>query len=117
RIFLNNSSVGLYASMVELRKQHPASGLKKWAVAAWAMFRELRSNRKVAARLEVDDHEAVRRTPLIMIANNEYVLSGFEATTRASLTGGRLAVYVVKPGGGWRIARLVWQILWGRAHQ
>ena len=116
-IFINNSSLGLYPHMVELRRQHPARGARKWAIAAWAMLKELRRNRRVSVELEVEGEAVTRHTPLLMVANNEYKLTGFDATARESLASGQLAVYIVKPGTTWRFAKLVWQILWGRAHR
>jgi YegS/Rv2252/BmrU family lipid kinase len=116
RTFLNNSSIGLYPRMLELRQQKPAKGLKKWAVAAWALAKELRKNRRVTVDVQIEGQMVSRKTPLVMVANNEYVLAGFEATTRAALDRGLVAVYIVKPGGALRLARLVWQILRGNAH-
>jgi YegS/Rv2252/BmrU family lipid kinase len=116
-IFLNNSSLGLYPHMLQLREQHPAKGLRRWAVAAWAMLRELRRNRTVTLTIRTEHETVIRRTQLLMVGNNEYRLAGFEATSRSSLHDGRLAVYIVKPGGRRRIARLVWQIIRGKARQ
>src|SRR5262249_39207144 len=42
KIFLNNSSLGLYPRIVRLRERSEARGIWKWPVAAWATLRVLR---------------------------------------------------------------------------
>lgn len=115
RLFLNNSSVGLYPRIVELRERYRARGLEKWIVAAWATLRVTRKSRALRIQVSVDGRDAVQTTPLIFIGNNEYRMAGFDAASRASLTGGQLALYVVHGDGRWAFLRLVWQILVGTA--
>ena len=113
--FLNNSSVGLYPRIVQLRERYRARGLEKWIVAAWATLRVTRQPRALRVQIGADGRDVVRITPLIFIGNNEYRMAGFDAASRASLTGGQLAVYVVKGDGRWAFLRLVWRILIGTA--
>ncbi len=115
RIFLNNSSVGLYPRIVQLRERYRARGLEKWIVAAWATLQVTRKPRALRMKLGVDGHAAVQTTPLIFIGNNEYRMAGFDAASRASLAEGQLALYVVQGDGRWALLRLVWRILVGTA--
>ena len=115
RIFLNNSSVGLYPRIVQLRERYRARGFEKWIVAAWATLRVTRKPRALRMQIGLDGRDAMRTTPLIFIGNNEYRMSGFDAASRESLTGGRLALYVVKEDTRWAFVRLVWRILVGTA--
>ena len=117
RIFLNNSSVGLYPRIVQLRERYRARGIEKWIVAAWATLRETRTPRALRVQVGADGRDAVRVTPLIFIGNNAYRMAGFDAASRASLTGGQLALYVVKGAGRWALLRLVWRILVGTASE
>jgi YegS/Rv2252/BmrU family lipid kinase len=117
RVFLNNSSVGLYPRIVQLRERYRARGLTKWLVAAWATARVTRTQRPLHLQIAVDGRDAVGSTPLVFIGNNEYRMAGFDAASRASLTGGRLALYVVRAEGRWRFVKLVWRILAGTATQ
>ncbi len=115
RIFLNNSSVGLYPRIVQLRERYRARGFEKWIVAAWATLQVTRKPRALRMQIGVDGRDVAESTPLIFIGNNEYRMAGFDAASRASLAGGRLALYVVKVDGRWAFVRLVWRILAGTA--
>ncbi|MEO8453372.1 MAG: diacylglycerol kinase family protein [Gemmatimonadota bacterium] len=116
RVFVNNSSLGLYPYIVRLRQQRPARGPIKWAVAAWATLKALRQNRALAVRLIVDGKALSRGTPVILVGNNEYRMAGFDATARESLTGGHLALYIVKARRRGRLVRLGLKIFLGKAH-
>ena len=117
RIFLNNSSVGLYPRIVKLREQHDARGARKWAIAAWATMRAIRNTVPLRVQLLVDGKEVTRSTPLIFIGNNEYRMQGADAASRDSLQDGRLALYLVKTNGQWNLLRLVYRILAGTARE
>lgn len=116
-LFLNNSSLGLYARIVRLRQQYSARGAAKWLVAAWAMLKVLQHNPSFVVRLAANGTSGVRRTSLVMVGNNRYLMEGFDAGSRPSLSDGRLAVYVVTTTSRAHLARLVWRIITGRARQ
>jgi diacylglycerol kinase family enzyme len=111
RVFLNNSSLGLYPLIVRLRAQHPVRGPAKWAVAAWATLREIRHGREIAVLVNSDAGVVVRRTPIVFIGNNEYRAEGLDLGTRASLHDGILSIYIVKSGGKRHLLRLAWRML------
>ena len=117
RVFVNNSSVGLYARIVALRERYHARGPAKWIVAAWATMTVLRRSRPLLVQIEVEGRQVLRRTPLIFIGNNEYRMSGLQAGGRESLARGTLAVYVVKTDGQWKLLRLAWRVVSGTARQ
>lgn len=111
RIFINNSSVGLYPRIVRLRERYQRRRADKWIVAAWATLRVMRTGRPLRVQLTVDGGQIMRTTPLVFIGNNAYRMAGFDAGSRESLQGGTLALYVVKTTGRWRLLRLFWRIL------
>ena len=115
RFFLNNSSLGLYPRIVRLRATHPVRGWRKWIVAIWAVVKTVERNPKISVSIDAGGERVVTRTPIVFIANNEYTMSGLEAGTRASLAGGKLAIYVVRTGGRPRLMRLAWRMFTGRA--
>ena len=117
RLFLNNSSVGLYPRIVQLRERYRKRGIEKWIVAAWATLRVTRQQKPLRVQIAADDSDAVLSTPLIFIGNNEYKMAGFDAGTRDSLQGGKLALYVVMGDTRWQLFQLVWRILAGRARE
>ena len=115
RIFLNNSSIGVYPRLVRLRERYQKRGMAKWIAAFWAMLAVLRRRPFLAVRVVADDETLVRRTPFVLVANNAYRMAGFGAGERESLTDGRLAVYTMNASGRRSLLWLTWQILRGRA--
>jgi diacylglycerol kinase family enzyme len=111
RIFLNNSSLGVYPAIVRLRERYQAGGWGKWIAALWAGLAVLRRNPFMAVRIVVEGETIVRRTPLLFIGNNEYRMSGLQAGSRESLVGRHLALYVFKADRRSSLLRLGWQVL------
>jgi YegS/Rv2252/BmrU family lipid kinase len=111
RYFLNNSSIGAYPRIVELRRRYQSSGLGKWIAALWASLAVLRRRPFLGVRLRVEGETVVRRTPFVFIGNNEYRMVGLGGAHRASLTGGHLAIYVMNASRRVSLARLGWEVL------
>jgi YegS/Rv2252/BmrU family lipid kinase len=115
RIFLNNCSLGVYPAIVRLRERYRTKVGGKWITALWAGLTVLRRNPFMAVRIVVEDKTIIRRTPLLLVANNEYRMAGINAGTRESLASGRLAVYVLNAEQRPGLLRLAWQVLLGGA--
>jgi diacylglycerol kinase family enzyme len=97
RVFVNNSSIGLYPLMVLDRERRRAShGYRKWSATALAAVRVLRhfSLRRLTLRAEGISEPC--RTPLLFIGNNRYEIAGRSLGGRGSLEDGELCVYVAK---------------------
>jgi YegS/Rv2252/BmrU family lipid kinase len=95
RIFLNNSSLGVYPLIVRLRERYRSTLRGKWLAAFWAALTVMRRHPFMAVKIHVEGQEMIRRTPLVLVANNEYRTTGIHAGTRASIVDGRLALYVL----------------------
>lgn len=115
RIFLNNSSIGVYPKLVRLREHYQRHGVGKWIAAAWALLVVLRWHSFMAVRLVTDGVAHVRRTPFVFVGNNDYRMDGLRAGTRDSMTGGRLSVVLMDASGRRSLLWLALQILLGRA--
>ena len=111
RIFLNNSSLGVYPAIVRLRDKYSATVGGKWIAALWAGLTVLRRRPFMAVRIVAEGEAIIRRTPLVLVGNNEYRMSGISAGSRESLAGGRLAVYVLNAEQRPGLLRLAWQLL------
>ena len=114
RIFVNNSSVGLYPRMVWERKAEQRRGRNKWTAFTIAMLRTWRNYRMVVARLVVDGKEAVVRTPFVFVGNNEYTAEGFQLGGRSRLDEGRLSIFVAPDAGRLEILALPLRAVTGR---
>ena len=115
RVFLNNSSLGLYPRIVSARDeaQHRLH-LGKWPALARATWHALRDSRSFDVRLDVDGETLQRRTPFVFIGNNRYTLHGFAAGSRPRLDEGVLSVYVLRPQSLFGFLRLALRALLGR---
>ncbi|HVF27209.1 MAG TPA: diacylglycerol kinase family protein, partial [Pyrinomonadaceae bacterium] len=107
RIFLNNSSLGLYPSIVRRReRQQERLGRGKWYALFWAGLTVLRRYPFLSVRLTADGAELTRRTPFVFIGNNEYEMSSFQIGARACLDKGHLSLYVAHRVGRARLLQL-----------
>jgi YegS/Rv2252/BmrU family lipid kinase len=98
RIFLNNSSIGLYPRIVSEREHAQRHlGVGKWPALAHATWHALRSRSSFNAVVCVDGENLERRTPFIFVGNNDYVLEGFSIGKRTCLDDGKLCLYVLRP--------------------
>lgn len=111
RIFLNNSSLGVYPAIVRLREKYQATIRGKWLAALWAGLTVLRRRPFMAVRIVAEGEAIVRRTPLVLVGNNEYKMAGIHAGSRESLARGRLALYVLNAEQRPSLLRLAWQVL------
>jgi diacylglycerol kinase family enzyme len=112
RIFVNNSSLGVYPAIVRLRERHQAGGLGKWVAALWASLTVMRRNPFMAVRIIAEGEAVVRRTPFVFVGNNEYYMAGLQAGSRDSL-----AVYVLNAERRESLLRLGLQVLLRGAEQ
>jgi diacylglycerol kinase family enzyme len=111
RIFVNNSSLGVYPAIVRLRERYREGGRSKWVAALWASLVVLKRNPFMAVRITVDEQVTVKRTPFVFVGNNEYKMAGLEAGKRESLVQRHLAVYVMNAEQRRGLLRLGWQVL------
>jgi diacylglycerol kinase family enzyme len=97
RIFLNNSSLGLYPDIVHDReKQQRRLGRGKWPAALWATLAALRRYPFLSMRLTVKGETLARRTPFVFIGNNRYTMQGLSIGERDHLDDGLLSLYVAQ---------------------
>jgi diacylglycerol kinase family enzyme len=103
RIFVNNSSIGLYARMVWERHLEQRKGRSKWTAFAVAMARTWRRYPTLVAHLTVAGTQHVFRTPFIFVGNNAYFAEGFNLGARAALDRGELSIFVAPQCGRFEI--------------
>jgi diacylglycerol kinase family enzyme len=115
KIFLNNSSLGLYPRIVRQREAHQKHGLPKWLAFLRALSFVARHYSSLYLRLKVDDARSeYRRTPFIFIGNNKYELAGLQIGKRTSLVGAHLWICKAPDATRGRLLRLTVRALAGR---
>ena len=118
RIFVNNSSLGLYPDIVRDRDlQRRRLGRSKWPALFTASLHALRRYPVLTFRIEIDGQSIVRRSAFAFIGNNEYQMEGFNIGEREGLTDGKLSLYVSQRVGRFGLVRLAFRALVGRLKQ
>jgi len=107
RPFINNASVGMYASLIVERQAMQRLGRRKWLAHGLAAARVWRRYHRLHVILGVDGRERAVRTPFVFIGNNEYQLSGLELGGRTALDAGRLHVCMAPGMPRRRVARMI----------
>lgn len=90
KVFINNSSIGVYSDSLFEREVHEKQ-LGKWPAMIIATVKALIRYRTYKVSIDGKEYS----TPLIFIGNNKYTLHGV-TFQRSTLTGGSLSVYIVR---------------------
>lgn len=118
RMFINNSSIGLYPQIVRKRvQQEQKLGRGKWAAAAWAAWKVIRLSPLLNVKLDLSNMQFQRKTPFVFVGNNEYEMDFFNIGRRQKLDDGKLSVYFLRRGGRWGVIMLILRTLFGRLRQ
>jgi diacylglycerol kinase family enzyme len=118
RVFVNNSSLGLYPDIVRDReRQQKRLGRGKWLALMRASITALRRYPFMDVRLSVDGQEQLWRTPFVFVGNNTYRMEGFAIGEREGLQDGLLSLYVAQRPGRLRLLLLAMRALLGRLLQ
>lgn len=118
RLFINNSSLGLYPDIVlDRERQRQRLGRGKWAALLAASVHAARRYPVLSLQIEVDGKPMQRRSAFVFIGNNDYQMEGFEIGERRCLTAGKLSLYVTQRTGRFGLLRLALRALVGRLRQ
>lgn len=114
RVFLNNSSIGLYPTLVERREKQERK-IGKWPAAAKEAWEIIRRPIE-AQKLVITAGEDVRklRTAFVFIGNNDYHLQDAGISNRPSLTHGHLSLFALRHGGRATLLAALWRTLIGQ---
>jgi len=118
RIFINNSSLGIYPQIVsrrEAQQQRLARG--KWPAFFWATIQALRRFPFLDLRITFEGKQLFRRTSFLFIGNNQYEIAGFNLGSRTCINAGKLGLYLSHRTGRLGLFRLALHALFGRVDQ
>jgi diacylglycerol kinase family enzyme len=113
RIFLNNSSLGIYPRMVRRREEQQKQGRHKWLAFTEASLSVLRHYSLLRVRLQLDGKDLWRTTPFVFIGNNQYEMEGLNIGGRRRLDAGELCLFVANRAGRLDLVRLAFLALFG----
>jgi diacylglycerol kinase family enzyme len=97
RVFVNNSSVGLYPDMVRLREvEQERLGRSKRMAMLSASLRALRHFRRHRLWISAEGLKRPLRTPMLFIGNNRYQVNLLALGQREALDEGELCIYAIR---------------------
>jgi diacylglycerol kinase family enzyme len=118
RVFLNNSSIGLYPEVVHGREElRHRAGVGKWLAMLYAAAAVLRRFPLLTVTLQADGRQATLRTPFVFVGNNVYELRLLGLGRRQSLESGVLSVYLARHQTRAGLLMLAVRTLLGRLDQ
>jgi diacylglycerol kinase family enzyme len=91
--FLNNSSIGIYPSLVDAREEMRARGRSKWPAFVLAALKVLRTQRRVLVNLDTRAESRRWLTSFLFVGNNAYGVHGLQLAGRERVDAGQLFAY------------------------
>lgn len=113
RVFLNNSSLGLYPMIVREREKRQRLGFGKWPAFIWATIQALRRYPLLDIQLRVNDELLHRTTPFVFVGNNEYAMDLFNIGARDRLDKGVLSIYITQRTSRFKLITLALRAVLG----
>jgi diacylglycerol kinase family enzyme len=108
RVFLNNSSIGLYSAVLQQRETtYRKLGRSRAVAYASVALVLVQPPALLNLQLEIDGVRLARRTPLLFVGTNEFQMETFGIPGRTCVRAGHLASYITRPLGLvplWRLA-------------
>jgi diacylglycerol kinase family enzyme len=114
RVFLNNSSLGIYPQLVAKRDRYRRHGPTRWLAAAFALCHVLWRLPRPKVRVLAPGWKAVRRTTCLFIANNIYQFNALASAKRMRLDQGELCLHMANAQSRLSLLRLAIRALFGR---
>jgi diacylglycerol kinase family enzyme len=118
RVFINNSSLGIYPHIVHRRLvEQMRLRIGKWPAFIWGSMHAFRRFPFLKLRVEVEGKTLRRETAFLFVGNNEYEMTGFRIGARKRLDAGKLGLYLTHRIGRWGLIRLAVRALLGHLSQ
>ena len=118
RIFINNSSIGIYPQMVRNREHHQQRwGCGKWPAMMVAIVTAIWRFPRLKVRLGVDQRTMMRATPFVFVGNSVYEMNLLAVRGRSCLDRGELSVYLAHYSGRLGMLRLALRAWFGKLKQ
>jgi YegS/Rv2252/BmrU family lipid kinase len=115
RLFLNNSSLGMYAQVVKRREAlTERMGHTKWPSFIRAALNVLLRFPFLDIRITIDGATTSYHAPVVFVGNNRYELSGMAIGERRRLDAGYLSVEIVSAATRAELIALACRALLGR---
>lgn len=112
RVFINNSSLGMYPSSLRTRERYERF-IGKWPAAIIAAVRGLIGVRAYTVTIAGETF----KTPFVFVGNNEYKLDDLGTANRTALDAGLLCVFIAKTVSRWKLLKIALWTLIGKVKE
>ncbi len=109
RVFINNSSLGMYPTSLRVRRRYERY-IGKWPAAILAALRGIVRFRSYTVAIGNE----VFKTPFVFIGNNTYQLDMPGVPVRTQLDRGNLCIFMAKTDSRWRLVKIALLALIGK---
>jgi diacylglycerol kinase family enzyme len=96
KLFINNSSIGIYPYLVVERERSRTHGLPKLVAMSWAILRAIQNLPIRRLSVTAEGWTERLRSPCAFVGNNEYIISGPRAGTRDRMNAGKLSLLMAR---------------------
>jgi len=118
RVFINNSSLGIYPQLVHRRViEQMRLRIGKWRAGIWAAMHAVRRFPFLDLRIEIEGQTLKRQTAFLFVGNNDYEMTGFRIGARRRLDAGKLGLYLTHRVGRRGLIRLALRAFLGHLSQ
>lgn len=101
-VFVNFSTVGFYAHLIETRTALQKAGISKWTAFIRALIGEFMHYEPLSVVVEGAESTFAKKTPLVFVGNNMIQFGSLDAlAARESFTSGKLQVSLARDRGRW----------------
>lgn len=115
RLVLNNASLGIHPTVLVKRRQlYRRWGRNQVNAYLSVMLTAFQPPPRLRVRLQTNQGEVVRETPLVMVCSNAYQMETFALAGKDCLAEGKFALYVARMAGRATIFRLGLRTAFGR---
>jgi diacylglycerol kinase family enzyme len=115
RYFINNSSLGVYPEAVRVRERWRRL-IGKWPALLVGAVAVLRRFPRLKLDLEIDGERVRRRTPMLFVGNNTYLVEWPDIGERDQLDEGCLSLWLAPVTSRLALLRSGWLLLLGQLH-
>lgn len=107
--FINNSSIGLYPSSLQVREELQSKKITKWLAMIVASARALARYRTYTVTID----EKSFKTPFLFVGNNDYHVTD-STPGRTHFSEGLLSVYTIAAASRWTLVKILARALMGQ---
>ncbi|HEX4167817.1 MAG TPA: diacylglycerol kinase family protein [Bryobacteraceae bacterium] len=120
RVFINNSVLGLFPNYRVAREAWERHGfgstrVGRFVAAVAAVLKIFWRLPHLTVSFDLEERRRTFRTPFVLVGNNEHRMEGLALGKRIRLDAGALWVYVLRPCSRWRLLRMIFGLITGRA--